>query len=175
MWLVKWESAFNQWVNTSKVGNLFLSLSHYRTLVLALLLTHVITKKSYEMDCASRGKCADCMTKWCRSIEGLQVSTGFVIPISRYWFFLNCRLNRNRAQQLFFAVLHQRCTALHKSCLLTLWLYVAIFWHLYGSAPAALSIATAASTQSQKCTAAVNGKQRSWNLSASLVAVLISH
>ena len=25
----------------------------YRTLVLALLLTHVITKKSYEMDCAS--------------------------------------------------------------------------------------------------------------------------
>ena len=29
------------------------SLSHYRTLALALLLTHVITKKSYEMDCAS--------------------------------------------------------------------------------------------------------------------------
>ena len=47
MWLVKWESAFNQWVNTSKVGNLFLSLSHYRTLVLALLLTHVITERSY--------------------------------------------------------------------------------------------------------------------------------
>ena len=127
------------------------------------------------MDCASWGKCADCMTKWCRSIEGLQVSTGFVIPISRYWFFLNCRLNRNRAQQLFFAVLHQRWTALHKSCLSTRWFCVAIFWHLYGSAPAALSIATAASMQSQKCTAAVNGKQHSWNLSASLVAVLISH
>ena len=30
-------------------------------------------------------------------------------------FFLNYRLNRNRAQQLFFAALHQRCTALHKS------------------------------------------------------------
>ena len=38
------------------------SLSHYRTLVLALLLTHVITKK-YEMDCASCGKRADCMTE----------------------------------------------------------------------------------------------------------------
>ena len=174
MWLVKWESAFNQWVNTLKVGNFCLSLSHYRTLVLALLLIHVITRKSYEMDCASWGKCADCMTEWCRSIEGLQVSTGFVIPISRYWFFLNYRLNRNRAQQLFFAVLHQRCTVLHKSCLSTLRLCVAIFWHLYGSAPATLSIATAASTQSQKCTAAVNGKQCSCNLSAALIAGLVS-
>ena len=39
------------------------SLSHYRTLILALLLTHVIPKKSHEMDCASRGKRADCMTE----------------------------------------------------------------------------------------------------------------
>ena len=131
-----------------------MSLSHYRTLVLALLLTHVITKKSYEMDCASWGKRADCMTKWRRSIEGPHVSAGFVIPISRWPMFLliflkNYRLNRNRAQQLFFAVLHQRCTALHISCLSILWLCVAIFLHLFGSAPAALSIATAASTQSQ--------------------------
>lgn len=89
-------------------------------------------------------------------------------------FFLNYRLNRNRAQQLLFAALHQRCTALHKSCLSTVWLRVAIFSHLYGSAPAALSVATAALTQSQKCTAAANGKQRSCNLSAALVAALIS-
>ena len=71
-------------------------------------------------------------------------------------------------------VLHQRCTALHKSCLSTVWLRVAIFSHLYGSAPAALSVATAALTQSQKCTPAANGKQRSCNLSAALVAALIS-
>jgi len=36
-----------------KVGNLRVLLSHYRTLVLASLLTHVSTKKSYKMDCAS--------------------------------------------------------------------------------------------------------------------------
>jgi len=89
-------------------------------------------------------------------------------------FFFYYRLNRNCAQQLLFAALHQRCTALHKSCLSTIWLRVAIFSHLYGSAPAALSVATAALTQSQKCTAAANGKQRSCNLSAALVAALIS-
>lgn len=42
------------------------------------------------------------------------------------------------------------------------------------SAPVALSVATAALTQSQKCTAAAQGKQRSCNLSAALIAALIS-
>lgn len=160
-----------------KVGNLRVLLSHYRTLVLASLLTHVITKKSYKMDCASWGERTDCMTKWRRSIEGPQVSVGLSpYPDDRcfYCFLFNYRLNRNRAQQLLFAALQQRCTALHKSCLSTVWLRVAIFSHLYGSAPAALSVATAALTQSQKCTAAANGKQRSCNLSAALVAALIS-
>ena len=79
------------------------------------------------MDCASWGKCADCMTKWCPSLEGLQVSTGFVIPISRYWFFINCRLNRNRAQQLFFAVLHQRCIKAVYRPYGFVWLFFGIF------------------------------------------------
>ena len=117
MWLVKWDSAFNQWVNTLKVGNLCLSLSHYRILVLPLLLTHVITKKSYEMACTS--------------IEGLQVSTGFVIPISRYWIAIvhsNCSFQcfTNAAQPcikavyrpygfvwLFFASLRQRSCSIN--------------------------------------------------------------
>ena len=99
-----------------------MSLSHYRTLVLALLLTHVITKTSYEMDCASWGKRADCMTKWRRSIEGPHVSAGFAIPISRWLMFLllffkkiidwiaiahsNCSLQRftNAAQRCIKAV-----------------------------------------------------------------------
>ena len=66
-------------------------------------------------------------------------------------FFLNYRSNRNRAQRLFFAALHQRCTALHKSCLSTVWPRVAIFLHLYGSAPAALSVATAAVKKMDCC------------------------
>ena len=87
------------------------------------------------MDCASCGKRADCMTEWRRSIKGLQVSPGFVIPISRWPMFLliffkiidwiaiahsNCALQRftNAAQRCikavyrpcgyFFASLRQR-------------------------------------------------------------------
>ena len=86
-------------------------VKHYRTLVLALLLTRVITKKSYEMDCASWGKRADC----------IQVSAGFVIHIFRrpmfLWIFFkiidwiaiahsNCSLQRftNAAQRCIKAV-----------------------------------------------------------------------
>ena len=135
-------------------------VKHYRTLVLALLLTHVITKKSYEMDCALWSKHADC----------IQVSAGFIILISRWpmflLIFLNYRLNRNRAQRLFFAALHQCCTALHKSCLSTIWLFFCIF------TAALLQLSVSLPQQSQKWTATANGKQLSYNLSAALVAAL---
>ena len=95
-------------------------VKHYRTLVLAFLLTRVITKKSYEME------------------------------------------------QLFFAAPHQRCTALHKSCLSTIWLFFCIFTE------ALLQLSVSLLQQSQKWTAAANGKQRLCNLSAALTAALIS-
>ena len=84
-------------------------------------------------------------------------------------FFLNYRLNRNRAQRLFFAALHQCCTALHKSCLSTIWLFFCIFM------AALLQLSVSLPQRSQKWTATANGKQLSYNLSAALVAALISH
>ena len=53
---------------------------------------------------------------------------GIRYPHIQILIFKHYRLNRNRAQQLFFAALRQRCTALHKSCLSTIWLRVAIFF-----------------------------------------------
>ena len=148
------------------------SLSHCRALVLVFLLTHVITKKSYEMDCSLWGERAD-WNDTVRSKDHSLVGTRYSLSQCFYWFFLFYWFAK-RTQQLFFAALHQRCTALCKSYLSIVWLCVAILLHLYGSAPAAFRVATAALTQSQKCTTAANGKQRSCNLSAALIAALIS-
>ena len=83
-------------------------------------------------------------------------------------FFLNYWLNHNRAQQLFLAAFHQRSTALHKRCLSTIWLFFCMFME------ALLQLSVSLPQQSQKWTAAANGKQRSCNLSAALTATLIS-
>ena len=86
--------------------------------------------------------------------------------------FLNYRLNRTGAQYLFFAALHQRCTALHKLCLSTVWPRVAILLHLYCSAPAVTKMQCCSERKtafvqpfcSAPCSANKSLKQRCFNV-----------
>ena len=143
-------------------GGKFVSVvKHYRTLVLALLLTHVITKKSYGRDCASWGKRADC----------IQVSVRFVILISRRPMFL----------LIFFKII-DRIVIAHSDCSLQRFTNAAqrcikAVYQPYGNffcifTAALLQLSVSLPQQSRKWTAAANRKQRSCNLSAALIAAL---